>query len=308
VSLPSERSNQRDDLLAGVPKLGVGVLYNPALPEFLRTSLESLDYVEVIPDTFWTDRGAGSAPRYAELESWVEVLDWLVARRPVIAHNIGFSLGSADRFDIEHVERIADWQRRYRFPWHSDHLSFVRIAGAEGHEHNAGLAVPVPYDQELLDLIGERIAYIQRVVPIPFLIENNVYFVDIPEQEMTEPEFLNRLTERTGCGLLLDLHNLYANSRNHGFDPHDFLDELDLSRVAQIHIAGGSEVAGMYTDSHAGPCPEPVWELLRDTVPATPQLAAITFEFHDSYYPLLGIEGVRAQLDRARGIWAARDG
>jgi uncharacterized protein (UPF0276 family) len=281
------------------------VLYNPALPEFLRTSLDSLDYLEVIPDTFWTDRGAGSAPRYGELESWVEVLDWLVARRPVIAHNIGFSLGSAGRFDEQHVERIADWQRRYGFPWHSDHLSFVRIAGPEGHEaHNAGLAVPVPYDRELLELIAGRVEHIQRVVPIPFLIENNVYFVDIPEQEMSEPEFLNRLTARTGCGLLLDLHNLYANARNHGFDPHEFLDELDLSRVVEIHIAGGSELAGMYTDSHAGPCPEPVWELLQDVVPAAPELAAITFEFHDSYYPLLGVEGIRAQLDRARAIWA----
>jgi uncharacterized protein len=299
----AEWAERREDPLAGVPKLGVGVLYNAALPEFLSTSLESLDYVEVIPDAFWTDSGAGSEPRYAELESWIDVLDWLAVRRPVIAHNIGFSLGSADSFDFEHVERIADWQERYRFPWHSDHLSFVRISGPEGHEHNAGLAVPVPYDQELLDLISERIEHIQRTVPIPFLIENNVYFVDIPEQEMSEPEFLNRLTARTGCGLLLDLHNLYANSRNHGFDPWDFLNELDLSRVVEIHIAGGSELAGMYTDSHAGPCPEPVWELLSGVVPRVPRLSAITFEFHDSYYPLLGVDGIRGQLERAREIW-----
>lgn len=75
---------------------------------------------------------------------------------------------------------------------------------------------------------------------MPFLLENNVYFTDIPEQEMTEPEFLNALTAEAGCGLLLDLHNLYANARNHGIDTEAFLHELDLSRVVEIHVAGGN--------------------------------------------------------------------
>lgn len=257
---------------------------------------------------FWTDGGEGAEPRYAEIESWMEVLDDVAAERPVVAHNIGFSLGSADPFEAAHLEQVASWQQRYGFPWHSDHLSFVRVSGQDGHEHNAGLAVPVPYDGELLDLIAGRIDSIQRKVSAPFLIENNVYFVDIPEQEMTEPEFLNALTERTGCGLLLDLHNVYANARNHGFEALKFVEALDLSRVVEIHIAGGTELAGMYTDSHAGPCPEPVWELLEATVPMTESLAGITFEFHDSYYSLLGPEGTRRELERAREVFARHRG
>ena len=89
------------------------------------------------------------------------------------------------------------------------------------------------------------------------------------------------LAARTGCGLLLDIHNLYVNARNHGFDPVGFLGELDLSRVAEVHIAGGNELVGMYTDSHAGACPEPVWELLDHVVDHAPQLRGVTFEFHD---------------------------
>ena len=297
---PQQRSG---DALVRLPRLGVGILYNPALPDFLRTDLDLLDYIEVIPDMFWTDRGTGATPRYVELESWVEVLDWLAERRPVVGHNIGLSIGSAGRFDGGYVEQIARWHQRYRCPWHSDHLAFVTVGGANGHEHNAGLAVPVPYDDEVLDLVAERVGIMQRAVPVVFLLENNVYYIDIPEQDMTEPQFLNRLTARTGCGLLLDVHNVYANARNHGFDPAGFLGELDLTRVAEVHIAGGNELAGMYTDSHAGPCPEPVWQLLDRVVAGAPNLCGITFEFHDSYYPLLKEDGIREQLRRARGAW-----
>src|SRR5262249_40596438 len=150
-----------------------------------------------------------------------------------------------------------------------------------GGERHTALALPVPYDREALRLVSKRITAIRRTVPVPFLLENNVYFTDIPEQEMTEPEFLNALTTEAGCGLLLDLHNLYANARNHSFDSDAFLDQLDLTRVVEIHVAGGNEMEGIYTDSHCGPCPEEVWALLRVVAPRAPNLRAVTFEFDD---------------------------
>jgi uncharacterized protein len=288
------------------PKLGVGVLYNPALPDFLRDHYDRLDYLEVIPDMFWSDRGRGRPDRYIETESWIEFLEWAVQKLPVIAHDIGFSLGSADIFDEEYLVQIEQWAERYRFPWHSDHLSFVQVHVADENAHNAGLAMPVPYDRDVLAMIADRVAQIQKAVPIPFLLENNVHYVNIPDQDMTEPEFLNQLTQLTGCGLLLDLHNLYTNSRNHDFDPTEFLDDLDLTRVVEIHIAGGNELAGMYTDSHAGPCPDPVWRLLDKVVPLSPNLCGITFEFHESYYALLKTDGILDHLNRARKTWDAR--
>ncbi len=292
--------------LAEIPRLGVGLLYNAALPAFLRSDLELLDYVAVIPDRFWSDRGEGRPDRFAEIRAWMEVLEWVAERRPVVGHSVGLSIGSADLFDTEHVEQIARWSERYRFPWHSDHLSFARVAGEDAHSYNAGMACPVPYDAEVLELIAERVEHVQRTVPAPFLLENNVNFVELPEQEMSEPEFLNRLTERTGCGLLLDVHNVYVNSVNHGFDPAAFIDALDLSRVVEVHVAGGSEIAGMYTDSHSGPCPDPVWELLDRVVGAAPNLCGITFEFEETYFPGLGAEGVRGELRRARDAWDRR--
>lgn len=292
------------DRLSALPTLGVGVLYNPSLPEFLRAEVEAVDYIEITPDMFWTDHGPGSNPQYEELESWVEFLDWIAERRPVVAHNIGLSIGNAGRFDENYIRHIESWNKRYCFPWHSDHLAFADVVGADGHIRNAGSALPVPYDFEALDMLVERVNKVQEIVPVPFLLENNVYFVVIPDQEMTEPQFLNALTAQTGCGLLLDIHNLYANARNHDFDARDFVEELDLTKVVETHIAGGSEFAGMYTDSHSGACPDAVWELLEYVVPRAPNLSAITFEFHDSYYPFLGPEGLREQLTRARSIFA----
>lgn len=295
----------RDSSPSRIPTLGVGLLYNPSLPDFVRSSADSFDYVEVIPDMFWTDTGSRDGDRYVELEGWVKVLDRLhEARCPIVAHNIGLSLASADDCDPQYVANIGSWCRRYQTPWHSDHLSFSRVSGPDAHQHDAGIAVPVPYDQELLELVAQRIERVQNVVHKPFLIENNVYFITFSDQDLTEVEFLNALADRTGCFFLLDLHNLYANARNHSFDAFEWVDGLDLSRVAEIHIAGGSEVAGMYADSHSGPCPEPVWRLLEHVLPRTPNVGGVTFEFHDSYYPLLKEEGVRAELTKARAIWA----
>lgn len=303
---PAPRSAVVPGTTAPPAPLGVGLLYNPSLPEFLAGHPDAFDYLEIIPEMFWTDRGPGADPRYVELESWVGVLTEVAAHKRIVAHNTVLSLGSADAFDTDHVDRIAEWHARYDFPWHSDHLSFVRVTGADGHEQNAGLAVPVTFDEEVLDLMAARVELIQRSVGIPFLIENSAYFITFAEQEMSEQAFLNRLAARTGCGLLLDLHNLYCNARNHRFDAFTFLRDLDLDQVFEIHIAGGNELGGMYTDSHAGPCPEPVWEMLDWVVPRTPSLAAITFEFHDSYYPLLKAPGILAELDRARATWDRR--
>ena len=283
--------------------LGVGILYNPALPDFLAAHLDTVDYVSVIPDTFWCDRGMGVPGRFEEIERYVMFLDWLAQHRPLIVHGLGMSIGSAGLFDLEHVEQLRHWHQRYDFQWHSEHLSFARIPGEDGGEHNAGLALPVPYDAEVLEMIGERVQLVRSRIPVPFLLENNVYYADIPDQEMSEPEFLNRLSGSYGCGLLLDLHNVHTNAINHKFDPRSFIAELDLSKVMEIHIAGGNEIAGVYTDSHAGPCPERVWELLDYVTAHAPNLLGITFEFHESYYPVLQEKGIEFQLEQARRIW-----
>lgn len=277
---------------------GVGVLFNPALDEFVQTHGSSLDYVSVIPDRSWVDNGPGSNPRFEDLELSARLFKELGRNLPMVMHCLGLSICSADIFDREYLGRLAQWRDRHDCAWVSEHLSFSRISA--GHETNAAMALPSPYDRELLDLLVPRIKMAQDKLGCPFLLENNVYYFDFPDQEMTETEFLNQLVKRTGCGLLLDLHNLHTNAVNHGFEARTFLENLDLAAVQEIHIAGGISMMGFHTDSHTGAVIDPVWDLLDFVAPKTPALRGVTFEFHESTWPQLRTKGLLDQLARAR--------
>ena len=293
-----------DERIAQIPRLGVGLSFQDTLADFVRGNLDAFDYLEIVPDSLWDDRGRGAQPRYEEKQAFLDFLSFVGEHKPIIGHSIGLSIGTAEDVDPEHVDQIADWQKRYGFPWHSDHLSFNRLDHATGHSIDVGFTMPVPYDSEVLDMLAAKVDYMQSQVPAPFLLENNVYYFQIPEQDMTEAQFLNRLTERTGCGLLLDLHNVHVNATNHGFDPREFLDDFDLTRVVEMHIAGGLSVDDMYLDAHSGPCPDEVWDLLEWITPRVPNLKGVTFEVFSTYYPKMGPERLLEELNRAREITA----
>lgn len=290
--------------LAALPRLGVGVLYNPSLRRFIVEHADDLDYLAIIPDRAWSDEGVGASVRFEESAAQRALLDGAAEKLTIVGHSVGLSIGSADPLDTGHIEQMAKWQARYAMPWHSDHLSFIRLPGVDAHtELSAAMALAVPYDREVLDMLVERVDSVQARIPVPFLLENNVYYVDLPEQDMTEPEFLNELSHRTGCGLLLDVHNVVVNATNHGFDAGDLIHSLDLTRVVELHVAGGSELAGLYTDSHAGPVAQKVWDLLPGVVAACPNLCAVTFEFHEGWYETMGAEGVLREVRMARDVW-----
>lgn len=281
---------------------GVGVLFNPALSDFVRTYRSSLDYLSVIPDRTWADHGPGASPRFEELAAVAHLLEQAAGSIPLVMHSIGMSICSAGILDEGYVAQLALWRARYGCAWASDHLSFTRFG--QGHEANAAVALPVPYDREMLDLVVPRARAARERIGCPFLLENNVSYITFPEEELTEAAFLNQLVRESGCGILLDLHNLYTNARNHRFDPNEVLGSLAPDAVVEIHVAGGDELLGFHTDSHAGPVLEGVWQLLEDVAPRLPVLRGVTFEFHESSWPLLRDEGVLAQLERARAILA----
>jgi len=287
------------------PCLGVGIMANLAIAPFIGTA-GAVDYLAVTPDMFWTDHGLQAGEerqRFTDIPNWVAMLDQ--SQLPMVSHHIGLSIASAIPTDRAYVAQMANWAERWHAHWLSEHLAFVAIA--EGHGASAaGLALTAPFDREVLDLAVERARYVMERTQAPFLLENSPYYVTFDDSEMREAEFLNRFCADSGGGLLLDLHNLYCNAVNYGFSGHRFLDELELATVVEVHIANGSTLAGIYADSHAGAPPEPVWDLLDDLVGRAPNLRGITFEFHDSYLPLLGFDGVADVIARARRSWNAR--
>lgn len=264
----------------------------------------AVDYLAVTPDMFWIDRGPGSGAagdRFADIPAWVALLDR--ADLPKVSHHIGLSIAGALPIDGGYVAQMADWAARWNAPWLSEHLAFVAIEEGDGAS-SAGLALTAPFDRDVLDLATGRARRIIERTGKPFLLENSPYYVTFNDSDMREAAFLNSFCAQSGSGLLLDLHNLYCNAVNYEFSGHRFLDELDLDFVIEAHIAGGSMLGGMYADSHSGAPPEAVWDLLVDLRERARNLRGVTFEFHDSYLPVIGFDGTARVIERARRIWA----
>ena len=305
VRTPTPASAGRD--LTRLKPLGIGLGYQAQLRDYIRTRRDRFDFLEVVPDILWTDLGRGARPRYRDIAQDVAFIGEVARTKPVIPHSIGLSIGSAHRYEREHVEQMARWFERLPFPWHSDHLAFHLTEGSP-QEINLNLTMPVTFDRETLDLVTRRILDVQRRIAAPFLIENNVAYFEYPESTFDEPGFLNALTAATGCGLLLDLHNLHTNARNLGVDPRPSSIASTSTSVVEIHVAGGLEFDGFYLDAHSGASPEPVWTLLEEVLPRCPNLCGVVFELFGSWFDELGAEGLDRQLGRMRDLWARHRG
>jgi hypothetical protein len=294
--------------LAAEP-LGVGLTYQHELHGFLVENLDAIDYIELVPDTAWTDYGPNRAPRYVDDDAQLAWLRELRSRVPIVSHSIGMSIASAHRFRSEHVEQLAHLHELLDFVWHSDHLAYNLVLDEAGSEYLLGVPFSPTRDEETLQLLVPRIEAVLAEMPIPFLVENNVNYVDYGDEDFGQAEFLNELLGRTDCGLLLDLHNLFVDVRNGALaDVADFIDRLDTSRVVEIHLAGGLEYGDFYVDAHSGAVPDEVWDLAADVVPRCPQLRGITFELLGSWFPHLGADRLRDTLRRMRALCQERVG
>jgi uncharacterized protein (UPF0276 family) len=175
----------------------------------------------------------------------------------IVPHAIGLSLGGAELPDLDRVADLARLAERVQAPLVSEHLSFVRAGGLE-----SGHLLPLPRTGAALEVVVENVREVKRALPVPLALENVSTLFEWPGAEMDEPAFLAEVLERADVLLLLDLENVYANARNHGFDAAAFLDRIPLQRIAYIHIAGGCASHGLFHDTHTYPTPAPVLDLL----------------------------------------------
>ena len=289
----------------------VGLLYNPAVPAVLDAAGTLVDHVEVIPDRLWYDFGMGERHRFSHAHAAIAELERYADRHAVIGHGIGLSLPSAMPIDRALLDEVAASHRHFGYRWYSEHLSMFLAPGGTIPNAQAGMGLPVVHDAETLDIVADKIALMQDALGVPLALENGTIFSAIPDPEMSEPAFMNRLHARTGCKMLLDLHNLYANTLNLGWRAEDYLAALDPEIVIEVHLAGGDRLKSFHTDSHSQRTPPPVWAWLADWGPRFPNLAAITFEYHESYHRRIGLDGVVAELaamhEAADAIAAARE-
>jgi uncharacterized protein len=277
----------------------IGLLNNPAVAGIIETVGSLVEHVAVMPDRLWYDFGPGErGGRFHKTHATVETVREHGRTRRLVGHGIGLSLPSAMPLDEEMLNEIVTLHHQLTFQWYSEHLSMFLVPHGSVPNAQAGLGLPVVYDQETFTIISTKLRHMRAVLGCPLLLETPSIFTPIPGMEMTETEFLNRLWMDEGCGTLVDMHNLYVSWRNGGIHPRDYLEQINPDAVVEIHMAGGDELAGFYTDSHSRVTPPEVWEYAYEFVPRFQHLRGITFEFQESYFPRLGLEGIVAELER----------
>jgi uncharacterized protein (UPF0276 family) len=285
--------------------LGIGLPYYASMPaDFYRPG--SLDFVEITPETLCRQRRDGKAVAIDLVPAQVELAQETCASLPMVIHGVELSIGSAKGWNRAYVEMLDEFQARWPFVWHSEHLGFQTMPGENGATLEMGVPMPLPPTEEAVQLVATRTLAIRERYGVPFLLENPAHYLEgLP----TDPEIgdegglMRAITERGGCFQLLDLHNVYCNSVNHHFDAFAAIDRMPLDRVGEIHVAGGAWQDGFWMDAHAGRVPERVWEMLEYTLPRTPNVAGIVFELLEENVEPLGPDAIAEELARAREIW-----
>ena len=270
-----------------LPDLGVGLGFRPMLRKGIDNNTDQIDFLEIIADHYFN-------PPPKKLRE----LNQISQRFPVIPHAIGLSLGTDSQFNRSYLDNFAQLCDSIEAPWCSEHLAFTSVHGRE-----IGHLSPLPFTHEAVDVVTKKIRTAQDTLPVPLILENITYLLEIPGSQMTEPEFLTAVVESTGCGLLLDITNVYTNATNHGFDPVSYLNSIPLNQVVQIHLAGGFWQDDLLIDSHSCSVPDAVWNLLSHLIERV-EVKGILIERDDG---LTDFEQLLGELRNARQIWKGTD-
>ncbi|MCP9835265.1 DUF692 domain-containing protein [Cyanobium sp. Aljojuca 7A6] len=182
-------------------------------------------------------------------------------RYPITLHGVGLSLGSVDPLNQAYLQRLKVLVDRVEPSFVSDHLAWVSHGGRYFHD-----LAPLPYTEEALEHVAERIQRVQDVLGRQILIENLSPYVRFAGSDYLEWEFLSELARRADCSLLLDVNNVFVNAFNHGFDPLTYLDALPAERVKEMHLAGYEEEGRFLFDTHGRAVQDGVWALYRQAL------------------------------------------
>jgi len=264
------------------PRLGFGLGLRPPHYQDVVEGEPRVDWWEVISENFLV---AGGNPR--------RVLRQVRERWPVVLHGVSLSIGSVDPIDDDYLGRLATLVAEVEPPIVSDHLCWTSLGGHAGHD-----LWPLPYTEEALALVVDKVGRVQDRIGHRILLENPSSYVTFTASHIPEAEFLAEVARRADCGILLDVNNIYVSSTNHGWDPAAYLAAIPPERVGQIHLAGHSDEGTHLLDTHDHPVCDAVWALYGEAVARFGEVATI-IERDDDIPPL---DELITELDRARQI------
>lgn len=276
------RKTEITNLLANLPRLGAGLAYREPFREELLQKQPEVDFIEIIGDHYL------DAP--PEL---MDELSLLAEHFTLLPHFTNLSLGSAEGVDPVYLEKAAWLIKHLNPPWWSDHIGFTRAGGVQ-----LAHPVPLPFTREAVDVMTKNIITARRAIATPLIVENVCSPLIWPGAEMSEAAFISEVLSSGGCGMLLDVTNLLTHTANHGGNPAEFLAQLPLDRVVQVHFSGSHDSSGRLVESHAQPVSEAIWKLLDDAVARAP-VRCICLERDDNLPPL---SEVLWEVERARAL------
>lgn len=235
-------------VLQTIKKLGIGIGFREPFRADIFWHQDKIDFLEITADHYF-DANAKK----------LEELKMLNEHFPLIPHGLDLSLGSAEGINKNYLEKFAELVEFVQPEWFSDHICFTKSGGT-----NIGHLAPVSYTNESLKVFIKNIETVKKRISKPLILENITYMVRFPSSEMSETEFVSKILEATDCGLLLDVTNLYINSRNFGFSWQKFLDEIPLERVVQLHFVGSHKHNNKLIDGHSHTTEPEIFEVFRE--------------------------------------------
>jgi uncharacterized protein (UPF0276 family) len=255
-----------NDSLASIPILGSGIGYRQQIAGPLSDRKDEVDFVEIITDQFTRDAKS------------LDALRELRKSFAVIPHGIGLSIGSALPLDREYLDRLRAICDVVQAPYYSEHLCMTRAPAID-----IGHLSPLWFTNDVLQIAIRNVSEVQEYLGRVLVLENITYLFEIPGGSMSQEEFFRRLTNATGCGVLLDVTNLYINSVNHDFDPVDALHEMPLDSIVQAHLAGGYWSDDVLIDAHSERVDDDTWRLFCAAAELVDFKASIVE--HDANFP-----------------------
>jgi len=274
--------------------LGVGIIALGTLDHLWAGIADLVDVVEVEPQTLWVSGPDGSqhiAP---------EPLDWLRGcGRPLLAHGVGFPVGGTQAPDRGGVRAAARSARDLGAVHWSEHLAFNAVGDAY-----AGFLLPPVQTPEAVAAAVSHIGYYQELYGRPFLVETPTNYLRPVPGDLDDGAYVAAIAEQADCGVLLDLHNIWTNQRNGRQPVTDYLAQLPLDRVWEVHLAGGFETGGYYLDAHVGAIDPELLELFARVLPTLQNVRAVIYEAVPASLAAQGAEGLRRVLTGLHEITA----
>lgn len=225
--------------------LGYGLGLRTDYYDIILNEKPDVDWFEILSENYMVK--GGKALYY---------LDAIGELYPLVMHGVSMSIGGTDPLDYDYLKQLKILMSRANPQWVSDHLCWT----GQG-SHNLHDLMPLPYNDEAIFHVADRIKKVQDFLGTQILMENVSSYVTYKHSEMSEWEFYSRVVEEADCLMLLDINNIYVSARNHQFDPLDYINGVPAERVQQFHLAGHSDFGHYVIDTHDHPVVDPVWEL-----------------------------------------------